>query len=82
MKVNKKWGDKIYVEWTDACSDSEWKNFEQSMDIPNEVFCRTYGFYLGQKEGFIIVAHTIGKGPGNDIAGRLLIPIKWVRKAK
>jgi len=82
MKINKKFGDKIYLEWIDAYTNDGWKSVEDSLKLDNERFCYTNAFYIGKKNGFLIVCHTIGKTAKNDIMGRLHIPEKWIRKVK
>jgi len=82
MKIKKKFGDKIYIEWVDAYEKPGWRTFESACKIDNELFCRTNTFFLEQKDGFIKVAHTIGKTKKNDMLGVLLIPEKWVLKIR
>jgi hypothetical protein len=83
MKIPKKsFGDRIYIEWIDAYTDDGWKSVEDSLKLDDERFCYTYGFYVGKKDGFLIICHTIGKTKDNDVLGRLCIPLKWIIRAK
>ena len=82
MKIKKKYGDKIYIEWIDAWSTSGWMNLSWMMKIPDDVYCFTNGWYIGEKDGFVIVVHTRGKTKGDDMMGKLLIPKSWIRKVK
>lgn len=80
MKIKKSFGDKIYIEWVDAYAVSGWRPAESALQIPEEVYCYTNAFYVGQTKVFVIVTHTKGKTIENDIMGRLLIPKSWIRK--
>lgn len=80
MKLKKKFGDIIYLEWIDACEISGWKSFEDAIKIPNEVHVRTRGFFLNQTKEFVIIAHSIGKSKQNDICGVMHIPLAWIKK--
>ena len=82
MKINKKFGDKIQVDWLDAHTNDEWKSVESSLKLDDERFCYTNAFYVGKKDGFLIVCHTRGKTKDNDIMGRLYIPLKWILRVK
>ena len=82
MKINKKFGDKIYIEWVDAYAAETWMSLSQMMDIPEEVYCFTNGWYIGEKDGFVVLSHTRGKTKNNDMLGKLLIPKAWIRKVK
>lgn len=78
----KKWGQKIYIEWIDACEQAGWQTLDKMLEIPDEVMCKTNAFYIGEKDGFLIVAHTIGKTEKNDMTGKLMIPKKWIMKVR
>ncbi len=80
MKINKKLGDKVYIEWVDAYSTDGWTTFEKAMEESNNAFCRTNALYLGESKNFIIVSHTQGDTKDNSIMGVLNIPKKWIRK--
>lgn len=82
MKLNKKFGDKIYIEWLDAMERVGWKTVDAAIEIVDEVYCKTNAFYLDEDKDYIKVAHTIGKSIKNDVLGILLIPKKWIRKVK
>lgn len=82
MKINKKFGEKIYVDWVDAYAEDVWRPVESALEIPDEVYCYTNAFYIGQTKDFVIVSSTKGKTIKNDILGRLLIPKSWIRKVK
>lgn len=82
MKINKKFGDKIYIEWIDAYTNDDWKSVEDSLKLEDERFCYTNAFYIGRKDGFLIVCHTKGKTKDNDIMGKLYIPLKWIMRVK
>ena len=82
MKINKKYGDKIFVEWIDAYSEAGWKTHKEMMEIGNTVFCFTNGWYVGKTNEFLIICHTKGKNIKEDMMGKLVIPKKWIRKVK
>jgi len=82
MKIDKKFGQKISIDWIDAYSSEGWLSVEQTMEIPNEVYCFTTGWYVGEVDGFVIITHTKGKTKDNDIMGRLLIPKVWIRRVQ
>lgn len=70
----KKFGDPIDIEWIDSLSDANWQTVEQVMIVPEETFCMTRGFFVGQTDKFIHVIQTKGKTEKNEVAGLLLIP--------
>jgi hypothetical protein len=81
MKIDKKFGDKIYVEWNDAySSDNSWVSFENAIEIPEEVFCKTSGFFVHKTKDYLIIANTVGNTKEDDIGGVLYIPRKWINK--
>ena len=82
MKIKKKFGDKIYIEWVDAMERIGWKSVEDAIEVVDEVYCRTNAFYLGDDKEYVKVAHTIGKTIKNDVLGILLIPKSWIKKVK
>jgi len=82
MKINKKFGDKIYIEWVDAYEDTGWKSFKDACSVPDEVYCYTSAWYISQDKDFVIISHTRGKTIKNEIMGKLLIPKSWIRKVK
>lgn len=82
MKINKKFGDKVYIEWVDAYSTDGWTSFEKAIVESSNAFCRTNAFYLGESKNFIIVSHTQGNTKDNSVMGVLNIPKKWIRKVK
>ncbi len=82
MKINKKFGDKIYIEWIDAIARVGWKTVDEAIEVIDEVYCKTSAFYLDEDKDYIKVAHTIGKSIKNDVLGILLIPKKWISKIK
>ena len=81
-RTKKSFGDKIYLEWNDACERTGWQTLIDVLKVDNEVFCRTNAFYLGETKGFVIVAHTIGRTKANDVVGTMQIPKKWITKWK
>lgn len=82
MKINKKYGDRIYVEWIDAESEAGWKSYEEMMKIGASVFCFSIGWYIGKTKDFLIVCHTKGKNIKEDMMGKLIIPLKWIKKIR
>jgi len=81
-KIRKKWGDKIYVEWRDANSESGWVTYDDAMKITKDDYlCKTNAFYIGESGGFLIVAHTITTKQEFDITGVQRIPLTWIIKA-
>uniref|UniRef100_A0A6M3JB15 Uncharacterized protein n=1 Tax=viral metagenome TaxID=1070528 RepID=A0A6M3JB15_9ZZZZ len=82
MKINKKFGDKIYVEWEDAQTEEQWGSVTDSLKLDDDRFCYTNAFYVGEKDGILIVCHTKGKTKDNDIMGKLYIPTKWIKRIK
>ena len=82
MKINKKFGDRVYIEWVDAIERVGWKTVDEAIEVIDEVYCKTNAFYLDEDKEYVKVAHTIGKSIKNDVLGILLIPKKWIRKVK
>ena len=82
MKIKKKFGERIFIEWLDAFTNSDWKSVDESLKIDNECYCYTNAFYVGQTKDFLVVCHTVGKTIENDIMGRLYIPKKWIKNIK
>ena len=81
-EIKKKFGDKIIVEWNDAYAEDEWIPFDKAIKISDKGYCKTIGFYIGQKGGYLIVASTIGKTKKEDLGGIWYIPLKWLIKVK
>ena len=82
-KIRKKWGDRIYLEWRDANNDAGWKTYDEAMKIDKEDYlCKTNAFFIGQSDGFIVIAHTIGAKKDLDVTGILKIPSAWIIKVK
>ena len=82
MKIRKKFGDKIFVEWIDAHTEDKWGSVDDSLKLSDSRFCYTNAFYVGQEDGFLIVCHTKGKTKDSDIMGKLYIPLAWIQKVK
>jgi len=82
VKINKKYGDQVYVEWIDAESEAGWKSYEEMMKIGTSVFCFTTGWYVGKTKEFLIVCHTKGKNIKEEMMGKLIIPLKWIGKIR
>lgn len=82
MKINKKFGDKIYIEWLGAYSTDGWTTCEKAMEESPNAFCRTTALYIGESKNFINVSHTQGKTKDNSVMGVLSVPKKWIRKVK
>ena len=82
MKINKKFGDRVYIEWVDAIERVGWKTVDEAIEVIDEVYCKTNAFYLDEDKEYVKVAHTIGKSIKNDVLGILLIPKKWIRKVR
>lgn len=82
MKIDKKFGDRVFVKWMDACERTGWISVEDAYKVPEEVICFTNAFFISTKDGYITVAHTIGKTKDNDVVGVLHIPTKWILEIK
>ncbi|KKN48935.1 hypothetical protein LCGC14_0647940 [marine sediment metagenome] len=82
MKINKSFGQKIYIEWLDAYTTDGWTTFEAAMKESSNAFCKTNAFYLGQTKLFLVVCHTCGNSKDNSLMGVLNIPLKWIRKIR
>lgn len=82
MKIKKDFGEKIYIEWIDAYAESDWESVNEASKIPDEVYCYTNAFFLGQTKDFVIVVHTKGKTIKNDVMGKLIIPKAWICRIK
>jgi len=82
MKIDKNFGNKIYIEWIDAYSTDGWTSYTDVFKESLNAFCKTNAFYVGETENFIIVSHTQGSTKDNSLMGVLHIPKKWVRKIK
>ena len=78
----KSFGSKIYLEWVDAWATEGWMSLRQAMKIPDDVYCFTNAWYIGEKDGFVIISHTKGKTKDDDMMGKLLIPKNWIRRVK
>lgn len=77
-----KFGDLVYIEWTDACEKSGWKSLVEASRIDDEVQVKTIGFFLKQTKDFIIVSCCIGATKKNDVGGVWQIPLAWITKKK
>ena len=82
MKIKKKFGDKIYLEWVDAYTEDGWKSVEDALKLSDGVYCFTNAFFLGQNKDYLMVVHTKGRTSKNDVMGKLTIPKTWIRKVK
>ena len=82
MRIKKKWGDRIYIEWVDAYSEDGWKFYKDMMEITDTVFCYTNGWYVGESKDFLVICCTKGKNIKREMMGKLVIPKKWIRKVK
>lgn len=82
MKIDKKYGDRIYVAWIDAESEAGWKSYEDMMKITTSVFCFTAGWYVGKTKDFLIICHTKGKNIKEEMMGKVIIPRKWISKIR
>lgn len=80
MKIKKKFGDTIIVEWYDAYSDDGWLSFEEASKVDLKVsYTKTNAFFISQDDLFLIVAHTIGKDKTQSINGKFVIPKAWIK---
>lgn len=82
MKIKKKFGDKISIKWKDAYTDDGWKKPVEAMNIDEGCLCFTSGYYVGQKDGFVVVCHTKGLTVRDNIMGVVYIPEKWCLEIK
>ena len=82
MKINKSFGQKIYIEWLDACECAGWKTCDSALKIPDDVFCKTNGFFLNKTKDFVTLAHTMGRGRNNDVTGIFHIPLGMIKKVR
>lgn len=82
MKINKKFGEKIYIEWVDAYTEDGWKSVDDALKLSSATYCYTNAFFLGQNKDFLMVVHTKGKTDKNDVMGKLTLPKVWIRKVK
>lgn len=82
MKIKKKFGDKICIEWIDAYTEDGWRSVNEASKISDETYCYTNAFFLGQTKDFVIVIHTKGKTIKNSVMGKLVIPKAWIRRIK
>jgi len=82
-KIQKKWGDTIYLEWRDANGESGWVDYKEAMTVTdNQNLCKTNAFFIGQTSGFVIIAHTVGLNKDEDVLGVERIPDAWIIKWK
>ena len=58
MKVNKKFGDKVYLEWIDAYSNDGWTTVGKAMEESNNAFCRTNALYILERVKILLWYHT------------------------
>lgn len=82
MRIKKKFGDKITVEWVDAYSTAGWESYKDACQISDEVYCFTNAYFVHDTKDFLIVANTIGRTMKMDIMGKLVIPKFWIRKVE
>ena len=82
MKIKKKFGDRIFIEWLDAYTTDGWVNFEKAMELSGNCLCKTNALYVGQTEDFVVVSHTQGRTKENSLMGILNIPKKWIKIIK
>lgn len=83
MRIKKKFGDKITVEWMDAYTEDGWKSFEELSKIDEIAsFCNTNGWFISMDKYFLVICHTIGKTNKQNMMGKLVIPRSWVRKVE
>lgn len=79
MKIKKKFGDKIFIEWLDAYTTDGWTSFEKAMELSGNCLCKTNALFVGQTEDFVVVSHTQGRTKDNSLMGVLNIPKKWIK---
>ena len=82
MKIKKRYGDKIQIDWVDAYTEDGWKTVDEALKISDVIYCYTNAFFLGQTKDFVLVVHTKGKTNKNDVMGKLTIPKAWIRKIR
>ena len=82
MRINKKFGEKIFVEWHDAYTDDGWKTLPEMLQIDNTPLCFTNAWYIAHDKDFLIVCHTKGKTEKNCMMGKLVIPRGWIKAVK
>jgi len=78
----KKFGDRVTITWIDSLEIAGWKPLSEAIEIPDEVFCKTTGYFLNQTKDFITIAHTIGLSENNEVNGVFHIPKTWIIKTK
>lgn len=82
MKINKSFGQKIYIEWSDAYTEDGWKSHKEMCKISDVTFCFTNAWFIHQTKDFLIVCHTKGKNIKEDLMGKLVIPKAWIKKVR
>lgn len=84
MRIDKKLGDVITVEWDDAIQYAEWKSAKSASEHDKSVSCVTRGFFVSQNKNFVTVCHTKAKFSIDDdsVCGILKIPKGMIRKVK
>lgn len=82
MKINKKFGDAITVEWVDACERSGWLSYEDAIKVPDEIYVTTRGHYLHHTKDFLTIAASIGKSKKNEVGGIWHIPRVWIKRIR
>lgn len=80
MKIEKKFGNRIYIEWVDAMEKTGWRNFSSATAEDEEARCFTNGFFLKEDKNHIWICHTVGKSIDDDVLGVLIIPKGWIIK--
>uniref|UniRef100_A0A6H2A4Z2 Uncharacterized protein n=1 Tax=viral metagenome TaxID=1070528 RepID=A0A6H2A4Z2_9ZZZZ len=80
MKINKKFGDKIQIEWIDAYTEDKWVSLDEATKESPTSFCRTNAFYVSRNKNFVVVAHTLGNTKDDNIMGVLSIPKGWIKR--
>ena len=76
-----------YIEWCDACSQSDWKSYGQSLKWGKEVewVIRQVGWILDETDEYILISDKYSmenlheEAMFNDL---MKIPKTWIRKRK
>ena len=83
MKIDKKFGHPIEIEWIDACgADDVWQSVDDASTVPDDVYTFTRGWYVSHDKEFIVVCRDKGKTKDYDIGGVLCIPIGSIKEIK
>ena len=79
LKKYKK-NDKVEVWWLDAHFDASWLSADEASTIPDEVYCKSVGYFTKYTKDVIVLSTSIGEKKKSTQRDRNVIPLGMVRK--